>query len=160
MAAPVAPQHGVFRCANSPASCSCVICDSSRKQYGLAFYKPKSMHGHSTIHLAFALPCALQRRGVIAVTGEAGRTADVVIWDLLTGQVKSRFCEHNESGICSLALSHDERLCLSVGHAKDQRLFVLDTSTGAIVCKHNLEWGKVIHHTHLSPICLIMSRDV
>ncbi len=48
-------------------------------------------------------------------TGQAGRNSDVLLWDVESRQLLTRFSEHDEE-VVFLTFSHDERLLLSVGH--------------------------------------------
>ena len=70
--------------------------------------------------------------GNLAATGQCGKNADVLVWDVREQRVLFRCCEH-DSGIACLAFSPDERLLVSVGSIIDKRVFVWDTTTGAIV---------------------------
>mmetsp|Transcript_4915 Transcript_4915/g.10559 ORF Transcript_4915/g.10559 Transcript_4915/m.10559 type:complete len:624 (+) Transcript_4915:105-1976(+) len=95
------------------------------------------LRGHDDRITAFALSAS----GSLVATGQGGQNSDVVIWDTASASARSRFQEHDME-VVSLAFSPDERLLLTVGHEKDQKLYVLDTSTGKIVGKQVMEYNK------------------
>jgi WD40 repeat protein len=59
----------------------------------------------------------MQPSGWLAATGQRGRNADVVLWDLSTGNIRSRFEEHDVE-VCQLAFSLDDRLLLTIGQER------------------------------------------
>lgn len=64
----------------------------------------------------------LQPSGWMAATGQCGLNADVLLWDLTTGNIKSRFQEHDIE-VCQLSFSMDDRLLLSIGHERQVMTF-------------------------------------
>uniref|UniRef100_A0A7R9VRB2 Anaphase-promoting complex subunit 4 WD40 domain-containing protein n=1 Tax=Chlamydomonas euryale TaxID=1486919 RepID=A0A7R9VRB2_9CHLO len=93
------------------------------------------LRGHEDRITAFAM----SHSGTAMASGSCGRKADVVLWDFASGAVRSCFQEHDME-VVVLAFSPDDRLLLTVGHEKDQKLFVLDAATGKIVTKQPLPY--------------------
>ena len=60
---------------------------------------------------------SMQASGRVAATGQCGRNADVVIWDVATGAIRARFQEHDIE-VVQLTFSLDDRLLLSVGQER------------------------------------------
>ena len=88
-------------------------------------------------HDADVSAMAISQSGEVAVTGQYGKNADVIVWDLLQKSVVYRFEEH-DFGIQCVAISHDDRLMVSVGVKDDGKLFVWDLATGKICAMLNV----------------------
>eukprot|EP00798_Chlamydomonas_sp_ICE-L_P026594 gene26594-18376_t len=93
--------------------------------------------GHDDRISAFVL----SHSGFLMASGQQGRNSDVVIWDTQSLSVRSKFQEHDLE-VVNLSFSLDDRLLLTLGHQKDPKLFVLDTSNGKIVAKTATELNK------------------
>jgi len=76
----------------------------------------------------------LSHSGRLLATGETGYDSDIIIWDIVTGNIVYRLQEHDH-GIQALSFSHDDRLLISVGVDNDGTFFIWDLSTGGIVYK-------------------------
>lgn len=104
------------------------------------------LRGHEGRISAFAL----SHSGSMMASGSSGAQSDVVLWDVASGSTLTRFQEHDIE-VVQLAFSLDDRLLLSAGNEKDQKLFVLDTSTGKIVMKQPLPPRKRITAAAFAP---------
>ncbi|KAG1653857.1 hypothetical protein FOA52_007561 [Chlamydomonas sp. UWO 241] len=107
------------------------------------------LRGHDGKITAFAMSPS----GGLVATGCCGKNADVVLWDYATGEMRARFQEHDIE-VALLTFSPDDRLLLSVGHEKDQKLFVLDSSTGKIVTRQPITYvpGKRMTAAAWAPV--------
>ncbi|GIL58625.1 hypothetical protein Vafri_13638 [Volvox africanus] len=95
------------------------------------------LRGHDNPITAFAM----SNGGAFLATGQGGPHSDVLIWDLATMTSKARFPEHDLE-VAALSFSHDDRLLLTASCLKGAKVVILDTVTGKVVSRHQLEPGK------------------
>lgn len=78
--------------------------------------------------------------GRLAVSGQRGRIADVIVWDLEQRRELYRLQEHDahlEGGIALVAFADDSRFLLTVGMLpEDNKMMVWDMRTGHIVASY------------------------
>ncbi|KAJ4454932.1 putative U3 small nucleolar RNA-associated protein 21 [Paratrimastix pyriformis] len=116
--------QGTLCCSNQDMIYPCgtsVVVSSKQDPHRQAF-----LAGHDD-----TVSCCCASAHFIA-SGQIGSNADVCVWEQGTNALKFRLREH-EHGVSSLAISHDERLLVSVGDHFDRTIYVWDLQTGCIV---------------------------
>ena len=104
---------------------------------------------------------ALSPNGDLAASGQAGDIADVCVWDVARQSLLFRCCEHDH-GVACVSFSHDSKLLATCGYEKDNKVFVWDMSSGAIVAISNqnpgastcIAWGGMVRR-EATPILIL-----
>jgi len=78
---------------------------------------------------------AVSKSGRLIASGQHGRDADVIVWDVEARAPVFRLQEH-DSGVAVVAFSEDERFLVTVGVVSDGKMVVWDLETGAVVSNH------------------------
>lgn len=88
-------------------------------------------------HDDFITCVAVTKNGLFCASGQQGKNADVILWDLASKQ--QIFCfQEQDHGIDCLCFSHDDRLLICCGDAVDGRLFVYDVMDRLIIAHASL----------------------
>lgn len=95
----------------------CVVISSITDQHTQTFLTPK--------HDDFVTCLAVSPCGQLAASGQGGQNADVILWDMLSRQLKFRFQEH-DYGVSTLCFTHDSKYLVSCGCENDGRVLVYD----------------------------------
>jgi cilia- and flagella-associated protein 52 len=78
---------------------------------------------------------AVSSTGRLLASGQQGKNADIIVWNVATGRQVFRFQDHNVA-VRKLAFSPDDRLLVSTGDAeRDGYMIFWDISTGKIVSR-------------------------
>eukprot|EP01029_Cantina_marsupialis_P011760 TRINITY_DN2617_c0_g1_i1.p1 TRINITY_DN2617_c0_g1~~TRINITY_DN2617_c0_g1_i1.p1 ORF type:complete len:615 (-),score=172.48 TRINITY_DN2617_c0_g1_i1:90-1934(-) len=92
------------------------------------------LRGHDDTITAFAMSST----GKFLASGQRGENADCVVWDYETRTPIYRLSEHDYHIRC-VSFSEDERLLLTCGGDKDNKLFIWDMATGHVVSSAPLQ---------------------
>mmetsp|Transcript_6964 Transcript_6964/g.10193 ORF Transcript_6964/g.10193 Transcript_6964/m.10193 type:complete len:635 (+) Transcript_6964:20-1924(+) len=80
---------------------------------------------------------AISSTGKYIASGQRGSNADVCVWDFEKSTLIYRLTEH-EHEVAAVAFTEDEKLLLTCGGRKDNRVLVWDMSSGYIVASAHL----------------------
>lgn len=88
-------------------------------------------------HDAAITAMAVSSNGKLIATACKGANADVILWDSASGNILTRFQEH-DNAVTGLCFSPDDKVLASVG--ADKRLFCIDVSTGKQPVPCTAQW--------------------